>query len=131
MGKPLKYKCPGKMGKALSEIEMLKVKKVKKDFVSNLRALCWVTLLAALCFSSACGAREAESQFQVCWSCAGILCSTTIILSLCFHREHAENGSEVETNTDKVCKKQEEGCKWEINDRNCSVQPNFLVMFQV
>lgn len=73
-------------------------------------------------------AREAESQFQVCWNYAGILCSTKIILNLCFHREHTENGSEVET-TDRLSAKEKKDCKWEINDRNWSVQPNFLVMF--
>ena len=34
MGKPVKYKCPGKPGKALRVIENLRVKKVKKDIVS-------------------------------------------------------------------------------------------------
>lgn len=73
VGKSLKYKCPGKMRKALRVIEMLEVKEVKKDSVpcSNLRALCWITLLSALSSSSALCSQGSwvpvSSVLKLCW----------------------------------------------------------------
>lgn len=65
----------------------------------------------------------------------GFLRSTEIILSLCFWGEHAKNGSKVETNIDKQWSKEEnklkKKTKLEIKDRNCTIQLNFFVIFQV